>query len=153
MNKPDHPEEIGHQNRQQGSPFDSLEAINYKYMNYGRQSVRPGDTVAEMIHQPARVVREFNLFGKPLFQRYATEHLSILTGQELILIKESKHIKTAKEALYGGVFTYIPQHRIAGITFTPDEQNSTCLPQNIRFTSEFSLYNPQLEKFRQMAQK
>jgi hypothetical protein len=139
---------------QELAKFNYLSTVNYKYMNYGRQSIRFGDTVAGIVYQPECCVQEYTLFNKTLFRRYATAHLSILTRQELILIKEIKQIKTAKEVLSGGIFTYIPRPRIQGISFKPNAENTQTtmeitLPDNVRFTSEFSLDNKELPAFQQ----
>jgi hypothetical protein len=139
---------------QEAAKFDYLSKVDYQYMNYGRNSLRPGDTVVGILHQPERCVQQYTLFNKILFRRYTTSHLTILTQQELILIKQSKKIKTAKETLYGGVFTYIPRNRIQDISFTanPDHTQSimeVTLSDNLRFSSEFSLDNKELPAFQQ----
>jgi len=139
---------------QELAKFDYLSSVNYKYMNYGRQSIRPGDTVVGIAYQPERCIQEYRLFNKTLFRRYTTSHLSILTEKELILIKENKQIKTAKEGLYGGVFTYIAHHRIQDISFVANPENTQgtmeiALPGNLRFRSEFSLDNEDLQVFQQ----
>jgi hypothetical protein len=126
-------------------------------MNFGRQSIRPGDTVVGMACQPERCIQEYALFNKTLFRQYTTGHLTILTEKELILIKEKKQIKTDKETLYGGVFTYIPRHRIQDISFTPNPENTQStmeitLPDDLRLSSEFSLDNEELQTFQQKCQ-
>ena len=141
-------------NEQESAKFDYLSNVNYKYMNYGRKSIRSGDTVAAVAYEPERCIQEFTLFNKTLFRRYNTSHLSILTAKEFILIKENKQIKTDKESMHGGVFTYIPRHRIQGISFNPNAENTQAimeitLPDNVYFTSEFSLDNEELPAFQQ----
>ena len=140
------------------SKLDYLSALNYKYMNYGRKSIGPGDTVVAIAYQPERCIQEYTLFNKTLFRRHTTSHLSILTERELILIKENKQIKTDKEALYGGVFSYIPRHRIQDISFVPNSENTLStmeiiLPDSLRFSSEFSLDNEDLPAFQQKCQE
>ncbi len=140
--------------KQEAAKFDYLSKVDYQYMNYGRNSIRPGDPVVGIAYQPERCVQEYTLFNKTLFRRYATSHLSILTQQELILIKQNKQIKTAKEALYGAVFTYIPRNRIQDISFTanPEQTRSIMeitLSDTLRFSSEFFLDNKDLPAFQQ----
>jgi hypothetical protein len=142
---------------QEFSKFSYLATVNYKFMNFGRQSIRPGDTVVGMACQPERCIQEYALFNKTLFRQYTTGHLTILTEKELILIKEKKRIKTDKETLYGGVFTYIPRHRIQDISFTPNPENTQStmeitLLDSLRFSSEFSLDNEDLQTFQQRCQ-
>jgi len=142
------------EDEQELAKFDYLSTVNYKYMNYGRKSIRPGDTIVAMIHEPERCIQEYTLFNKTLFRRYTTSHLSILTEKELILIKQNKQIKTDKEDLHGGVFTYIPRHRIQNISFSPKSENTQtamqiALPADICLSSEFSLDNEELAAFQQ----
>lgn len=143
-----------HEHEREAAKFDYLAKVDYQYMNYGRNSLRSGDTVIGILHQPERCVQKYTLFNKTLFRRYTTSHLSILTQQELILIKQNKKIKTDKEALYGGVFTYIPRRRIQDISFSPNPEQTQrimeiTLPGNLRLRSEFSLDNKELPAFQQ----
>lgn len=142
---------------QELSKFHYLSTVNYKFMNFGQDSIRPGDTVVGMAYQPERCVQEYALFNKALFKRHTTSHLTILTEKELILIKERKRIKTDQAKLYGGVFTYIPRHRIQDISFIPNQENTQStmeitLPDSLRFSSEFSLDNEELQAFQQRCQ-
>jgi AcrR family transcriptional regulator len=145
------------EDEQEHSKFDYLATVNLKYMNYGRKSIRPGDVVVGIVYQPERCIQEYTLFNKTLFRRHTTDHLSILTEEEFILIKENKQIKTDKDDLHGGVFSYIPRHRIQDISFTPNPENKRSimeiiLPDDIRFKSEFSLDNEELPAFQQKCQ-
>lgn len=138
------------ENEQELSKFDYLRTVNFKYMNYGRRSIRPDDSVISIVYQPERCIQEFRFLNTTLFRRYATDHLSILTEKELILIKEDKRVKTDKERRYGGVFTYIPRRQIHGISFISDPEDSHCvmevtLPENTRLASEFSSANEELK--------
>jgi hypothetical protein len=137
------------------SKFDHLSSINYKYMNLGRQSLCPGDAVQQIVYQPERCIYEgITFLKKTIFRRFATSHLSILTDKELILIKESKPVKSERTTLYGGVFTYIPRQKIQNITFKPDPEKpcskmEIALPNNIIFSSEFSQDNSDLDALQQ----
>jgi hypothetical protein len=139
---------------QESAKFDYLRAVDYQYMNYGRKSIRPGDTVVGIVYQPECCVQEYTLFNKTFFRRYATSHLSILTQHELILIKQPNQIKTEKEVLYGGIFTYIPRRQIQAISFTanPEHNQRTMeisLLYNLHLSSEFSFDNKELRTFEQ----
>ncbi len=137
------------------SKFNYLSPLNFKYMNYGRLSLFPGDAVRQIAYQPERCIAEgMNLLKHVVFRRYATSHLSVLTERELILIKENTPSRSAHTAVYGGVFTYIPQRKIHDITFTPNPEKACCtmeiaLPKNIRLRSEFSLDNAELDVLQQ----
>jgi len=131
------------------SKFDYLHTVNFKYMNYGKKSIRPNDPIIYIAYQPERTVQEINLFNKSLLRRYITDHLSILTKKELILIKDEKPIKTDRDNKYGGVITHLPRCQIHDISFTSGPENSNCtmeiiLPGNTRITSEFSFNNKDL---------
>ncbi|GAK60232.1 hypothetical protein U27_00123 [Candidatus Vecturithrix granuli] len=138
--------------------FDYLSTLNFKFMNFGRQSIQPGDTVVNIAYQPDRCLKTFTLFHKTLFSQYATGHLTILTGKELILITESKRTKMTHEPLYGGVFTYIPLQRIQKIAFYRDAEDSPCL-MNISLSDamhievEFARDNPDAEALKNVAKR
>jgi hypothetical protein len=141
------------ENEQELSKFNHLRSVNFKYMSYGRNSIRPNDSVIGIAYQPERCIREFKLFDRTLFRRYATDHLSILTEKELILIKEDKRVKTDRDSTYGGVFTFIPRRQIHDISFVSSPENSHCtmditLPGNTHLVSEFSSANEELELLR-----
>jgi hypothetical protein len=166
--------------RQEPTGLEYLSTLNYKFMNYGRQSIRADETVVKAVYQPDRCVKTLawvnsimfrqstkgyltsfanyaktlHLFTKPRVSLYAPSHLSILTDQELILIKEGKRIKMEQENLYGGVTTYIPLQNIQDISFAADSERSRCimtvmLPEHICVRSEFALGSVDLEVFKQ----
>lgn len=141
---------VAGKDKQELDQFDHLTSVNFKYMNYGRKSVRSNDFVIGVVYQPERCIQEFKLFGRTFFRRQTTDHLSILTEEELILIKEDKRVRINKESLYGGVFTYIPRRQIRDISFTSEQENSHCvmeitLPENTHLASEFSFDNKELK--------
>ena len=124
-------------------------------MNYGRQSLFPGDAVRQIAYQPERCISEgMSLLKHVIFRRYATSHLTVFTERELIQIKENTPTRSEHTAVYGGVFTYIPQRKIHDITFTPNPEKACCtmeiaLPKNIRLRSEFLLDNAGLDALQQ----
>ncbi len=133
--------------------FDYLRTVNMKYLNYGKRSIRPGDSVISILYQPERCIQEVNLFNRNLFRRYSTDHLSILTDKELILIKEEYKTRTSKNKFYGAVFTYIPRRQIVNISFAPSPENSLCtmeirVPESAHITSVISTTNEELARFR-----
>jgi hypothetical protein len=147
---PDHQREM--------AKLDYLGSLNFKYMNYGRQSVWNGDTVLSTLYQPERCIRSWTLWKKPIVQHYATSHLSILTEHEFILIQESKPTRINHSSLYGGILTYIPKHRIHSIAFMPTQggtlsQMRIVLTDHTQLHVEFSLENAQLDAFQQTTRK
>jgi hypothetical protein len=132
------------------SKFDYLMPIDFKYMNYGRESIRSDDSVISVVYQPDRCIHELKILSKIFFRRYATSHLSIVTEKELILIKENKKTKTEKDCLYGAVFTYIPHRQINEVLFIPNNENSQynmeiILSENTYLSSEFSNANGEMK--------
>jgi len=133
--------------------FDHLRKVNVKYFNYGKRSIRPDDSVISILYQPERCLQEINLFNRNLFRRYSTDHLSILTDKELILIREENQTRTGKDKFYGAVFTYIPRRQIDEISFIPDAEDSLCtmevrVPESAPVISVFSRTNEELAQFR-----
>lgn len=134
------------------SAFDYLNTLNYKFMNFGRQSVRAGERVLQTLYQPDRCVRTVTLFNKTLFRQYATGHLSILTEHELIVIRQTKRMKTEGQNIYGGIFIYIPLRQIHDLSFTSNEKKSLCvmtitLADKVALRSEFAPDNGELAAF------
>jgi len=104
--------------------FDYLDKINFKYMNYGRGSVRDGDKVIDVTYQPEQDIQAINFFGKTVYRRYKTSHLTVLTAQELILIREHQPVRNNFDPTNGGVFIYIPRCKIDGISFVSEQADT-----------------------------
>ena len=126
------------------SAFDYLDKINFKYMNYGRSSVRTGDEVIDITYQPEQDIQAINFFGKTVYRRYKTSHLTILTAQELILIRESQPIRNNFDPTNGGIFIYIPRRNIAGVSFASDQEDALStmnisLPKDGRLTVAYGV--------------
>ncbi len=126
------------------SKFDFLDKINFKYMNYGRACIRNGDEVVDVLHQPEQDIQVIGFFGKMFYRRYRTNHLTVLTEQELILIREDEPIRNNFDPTNGGVFTYIPRCKIEAYSFTSEQENMTSmmnisLPENIQLTIPYSV--------------
>lgn len=131
-----------------------LNMVNYKYMNFGRESLLPGDIILRTVYQPNLCISQAHVFKRPMFKRYLTPHLSILTNRELILIKEHSAVKTETQPEYGGVFIYIPLRQIQHIAFDtgPEAmryQLHIILSGTTSLCSEFSVHNPDVEAFHQ----
>lgn len=136
------------QDKDPRSAFDHLSAENFKFMNYGKSVVRPGDRVICLAYQPG-YGQESGPFGLPLFRQKTTDHLLVLTGRELILIKEDKRVKRPEENRYGGIFTYIRRNQIERVQFISNLDRSDCLmrvylPDGLEISAEFLLSNKDL---------
>lgn len=86
--------------------FSDLKTASYKFANYARHSLLPGERTLQVIWQPelrsGRFKQPiFNLFNKVFYRLVFTNHVALLTDQELILIREDEH--QARKENYGGV--------------------------------------------------
>ena len=84
-------------------------------MNYGRESLVPGEKVLQILLQPE--IREplWKILGKTFYKPVALAHLTILTDRELILIQDAQRKTESKKSEYGGTWQYIPLHCINSI--------------------------------------
>lgn len=92
--------------------FNALSKVHFKFMNYGRESLIPGETVLQLLLQ--QEIREplFALFGKTFYKNLSPAHLIVLTDHELILLQDVERNKDSKISQYGGLWQYIPLHCI-----------------------------------------
>ena len=110
--------------------FDYLEKLDYKFMNYGRRSILPGERVLSTILQPD-IYAEMPAFLARFARLVSPAHLSILTDQELITIKDDAAMRRFdKNVRYGGIWNYIPLNKITGASLA--EKNARLLVLSIR---------------------
>ena len=102
--------------RAEQQKFDYLGDLNFKFMNFGRGSILPGETVRRIVLQPEIKADLVRLFGRSLTRTIAVAHLTILTDRELIIIRDTGAEKGIR---YGGVWTYIPLSKITSVSLTP----------------------------------
>lgn len=91
--------------------------INYKFMNYGIESLLPGQKIKKFIYQEPLKINKFKNGFFNWLKNYTTPMLLLLNGEELIIIEEPVKMKKDKDIEYGVVFTYIPFEKIEKITF------------------------------------
>jgi len=137
------------------SKFDFLDKINFKFMNYGRSSIRANDRVLDVIYQPEQTMQHVQFFNKTVFRRYKTDHLTILTDNELIFIQENKQIRNNYDPVNGGVFIFVPRYQIQDVAFNPHPESSSTmmeitLPNNTQFSIEFSSINETLPRLQSL---
>lgn len=129
------PEEIGEgqSKKAEQDKFDYLSALNFKLMNYGRNSLIGGETVQQIILQAEVKKPVWAALGN-LFQRLVTPpHLTVLTSHELILIEDIGRGRKAHESQYGGIWQYIPLRRIQSATWS--ETGDDCLTLSLNVAS------------------
>lgn len=98
--------------------FDFLSSRNFKLMNYGRNSLVRGETVCQVIFQPEILRSAWKVLGWTFFPKMNTVHLTILTGDELILICEDERSPKVKGSRYGGTWQFIPLHGVTSAAFS-----------------------------------
>ena len=101
--------------------FDYLGPLHYKFMNYARRSLAPGESVRGCWVQ-AEVRRPvLRVLGKAFYRTVILSHLSILTDRELILIQDVDDPPAGSRATrYGGIWRFIPLDRIASASSAVD---------------------------------
>ena len=132
--------------------FDYLEKLDYKFMNFGRRSILPGERVIATFLQPDIYAEMPALLAR--FARLVSPvHLSILTDQELILIKDDITVRRIdKNIRHGGIWNYIQLSKITSVSLT--EKNARLLVLTIRLREDeyvdslFAVSNrPQVDAF------
>lgn len=98
--------------------FNYLSALNFKFMNYGRNCLVRGENVSQIVLQPEIRKIALSWFGWMLYRTVSPAHLTILTDKELILIQDDEHMKDVRGARYGGVWQYLPLHNIVSVSLT-----------------------------------
>jgi len=87
--------------------FDNLSTENFKFMNFARDALLPGQRVIQSIYQPVNRRQLIHLFGRHFYRTFSLAHLTILTDQEIILISDAEKITEKQRSKYGGVLRYL----------------------------------------------
>jgi hypothetical protein len=132
--------------------FDYLLNLHFKFMNYARRSILPGEQVIASLLQPEIQAKVLTLLNKTFYHTISPAHLSILTDREFIFIKEDPEQWTANGTPHGGIWTYIPLNRITGVSLSERDHNtltlSIHLPENDEVSAIFAIANrSELEQF------
>ncbi len=106
------------------SKFKILQNINFKFMNFGRRSILPGEQVKSFIFQPEIRNSRLKIANRSwLSKSLILAHLIILTESELILVRDDPESQRIHESFhYGGIWNYIPLRQV--------ERTSVVLEQN-----------------------
>jgi hypothetical protein len=100
------------------SKLDDVVLPSFKFRNYARHSILPGDRIIAVLAQPEErrpVIR----LGHWSYQRtIILAHVLILTDRELIIIRDDPDSpRSLDQTRYGGVRDYIPLDRIERIAW------------------------------------
>ena len=110
--------------------FDALGRRSYKFMNYGRGSILPGETVVDQVWQPELRTPLVAILGKTIYRRQAPAQLCILTDHELIVIREDPG-EIDEQGHYGGIWTYVPLAQIVGVNLAARGASMLVLSVNL----------------------
>jgi len=105
------------------SPFDALAEVNFKFMNFGRKTVPPGEPVLQIVLQPEIRKTIFSFLGYAVTRRIAPAHMAILTERDLIWIRDDPAQQVKAKTPYGGIWNYIPLHHVSSVSLIPAEDN------------------------------
>jgi hypothetical protein len=101
--------------------FNFLDTVNYKFMNFARDSLLPGQATRQIVWQPRLRQPVFTLFSRSLYRTRVLPHLTILTDRELIFIGEDQRTAEVRGERHGGVWQYLPLRHIAEATVGESE--------------------------------
>lgn len=87
-------EDAGPETEKERDKFDFMITQNHKFMNFGRKSIEPGEEIRQILFQPEMKTPYLKLFGKTFYKSFLKTSLVVLTGRELILIKEPENTRT-----------------------------------------------------------
>jgi hypothetical protein len=98
------------------SKLDDVALPSFKFRNYARRSILPGDRVIAVLAQP-EMRRPVIRLGRWSYQRtIVMAHVLILTNRELIIIRDDPESPQAfDKTRYGGVWDYVPLTKIERI--------------------------------------
>lgn len=98
--------------------LDDFDLMSFKFKNYARRSVRPGDRVIAAIGQ-SEMRRPVIRLGRWTYERtVATAHVLLLTDHELIVLHDDPESPAASDKTrYGGVWVYVPLNKIERIAW------------------------------------
>ncbi|MCJ7536638.1 MAG: hypothetical protein MUO57_14015 [Anaerolineales bacterium] len=100
------------------SKFDYLSEVNFKFMNYARNSVLPEENIIDHVFQPEIHSTLFTLFGKNFYRTISTTHIGILTDKELIIIQDTGGGRMNNNKRFGGIKYYIPLKKLHSVSLT-----------------------------------
>ena len=94
--------------------FKCLAPLNFKFMNYARRTIVPGERVIQFVLQPEVRAEAPRLLGRTWWGRIYPAHLTVLTDKELIDIRDEPGVRWNPDAKHGGIWTYVPLPKVVG---------------------------------------
>jgi hypothetical protein len=117
--------------------FDYLSMVNFKFMNFARESLLCGEKIIQSLYQPKKRQSVVTVLGRSLYRTISLAHLIILTDQEVILIGDVELTKGNKRSRYGGVRRYLPLCGIVSVTL--EEQPNDLLSFTIHVSPDIQV--------------
>lgn len=111
--------------------FNHLETDSYKFMNYARKSLAPGEKVIQTVWQPKIRKPVLTLFGRSFYRTLSLAHLAVLTDKEVIFIGDDPRLMEVKGGHYGGIWQYIPLRHIVSVSLTERADDLWTLSLNL----------------------
>ncbi len=132
--------------------FDYLSATDFKFMNYGRESLVSGETVLRILPQPEIRQPLLTMLGKVFYRILSLAHLSIITDRELILIQEAERNKKSHLSRYGGIWQFLPLSSLETVTLSETANDRLTLSLQCYFGKTIdrlfdASQRPELEQF------
>ncbi len=125
--------------------FDRWVNVNYKFMNYAKRSLLGGEKVVHAILQPEIRKSLLTILGKTYYRTLDPTHMSILTDRELIMIREET--RKSGDDRYGGIWQYIPLHKIAGLSVNEKDGGLLALAIQLPHNAQFEyLFQPSVQQ-------
>ena len=115
--------------------FDYLQDLNFKFMNYARRSLMPGDTVIASLLQPTIERNPFKIPARIFSRQISPAHLAVLCDRELIWIQDEP--RSWDNTHYGGIWHYIRLNKLANLTFA--NQGSDAFRMRLEFIDSSKL--------------
>jgi hypothetical protein len=112
--------------------FNRLSDINFKFMNYGRESLLPGETIIWFLLQPEIRQPLFTIFGKTFDTPLSFTNLTVLTDQELILIRDTASWNESRANSHEAIWQYIPLSTIRSVSCSDAENERVTLSLHCR---------------------
>ena len=110
--------------------FDHLSHVNYKFMNYAKRSLLGDEKVIQTFLQPEIRKAKLPFLGKSYNRTISPTHITILTDQELIVIREDENWRD--QTRYGGIWDFIPLNKIVSLNYS--EKGEDLLELSIHLT-------------------
>jgi hypothetical protein len=135
------------------SKLDDFVLPSFKFRNYARHSILPGDRIIAVLAQP-EVRRPVIRLGRWSYQRtIVMAHVLILTDRELIIIRDDPDSpQSFDKTRYGGVWDYLLLDKIERIAWRERDANVLSLalelPLGDRVESLFAAHRrAEVERF------